>query len=280
MPPDSSVPETVLKSTRKAGLKAAWTSPAGDSKLYLGDHLAFLSNVADDAVDVVWTDPPYFLSNGGTTCVAGRRAPVAKGDWDSSRGLDDDHAFNRTWLAECLRILKPGGTIWVSGTHHVYLSVGMAMRELGFRILNDIVWEKPNPPPNLGCRCFTHATEVILWATKARKGGKDRYTFHYDAMKAENEGKQMKNVWRFAAPGSDEKAHGRHPTQKPLALVRRSLVASTDPGDLVVDPFAGSGTTAVAAVGLGRRFLGAELDPEYAALARQRLTALREDIDA
>ena len=223
------------------------------------------------SVDVVWTDPPYFLSNGGTTCVAGRRAPVTKGDWDASSGLTDDHAFNRAWLAECHRVLKPGGSIWVSGTHHVYLSVGMAMRELGFRILNDIVWEKPNPPPNLGCRCFTHATEIILWATKAQAGGRARHTFHYDVMKAENGGKQMKNVWRLSAPRADEKRHGRHPTQKPLTLVERALAASTDPEHLVLDPFTGSGTTAVAALGMGRRFLGAEVEPDYVRLARQRI---------
>lgn len=268
---DSSGPGGVLKAPRKAGLRTAWASGDGTSRLYLGDHLTFLGNVEDMSVDVVWTDPPYFLSNGGSTCVAGRRAPVAKGDWDASRGVSDDHAFNRAWLSECHRILKPGGSIWVSGTHHVYLSVGMAMRELGFRILNDIVWEKPNPPPNLGCRCFTHATELILWATKAPQGGPARHTFHYEAMKAENGGKQMKNVWRLSAPRADEKTHGRHPTQKPRALVERSLAASTDPEDLVVDPFTGSGTTAVAALALGRRFLGAEVEPDYARLARQRI---------
>jgi site-specific DNA-methyltransferase (adenine-specific) len=197
---------------------------------------------------------------------------VNKGEWDRSRGVDLDHEFNRTWLAACHRVLKPSGAIWVSGTTHVYLSVGMAMQQIGFRILNDIVWEKPAPPPNLGCRCFTHSTEMLLWATKARKGTRDRHKFNYDAMKAENSGKQMKNVWRFATPSAAEKIHGKHPTQKPVALITRCLRATTDPGDLVFDPFAGSGSTGVAAVKLGRRFLGCEQDRRYAALAARRIS--------
>lgn len=266
-------PASPLRRPRVAGLRKVWSANDGESRLYCGDHLTFLGALADASVDCIWTDPPYFLSNGGSTCVAGRRAPVSKGEWDESRGLAADHAFNQAWIAECRRVLKPSGSLWVSGTHHVYLSVGMAMLEQGFRILNDVVWEKPNPPPNLGCRCFTHATELMLWGTLAQKGSRDRYTFNYEEMKAENGGRQMKNVWRMPAPGQGEKQHGRHPTQKPLALVRRCLAASTAPGDLVVDPFSGSGTTALAALSLERRFMGTELDAEYASLARTRLTA-------
>jgi site-specific DNA-methyltransferase (adenine-specific) len=131
----------------------------------------------------------------------------------------------------------------------------MAMMEEGYRILNDIVCEKPAPPPNLGCRCFTHSTEILLWATKAKKGGKERHTFNYDAMKQENGGKQMKSVWRMGTPSTEEKKFGKHPTQKPIASVARCLRASTNAGDLVVDPFAGSGTTGIAALQLGRNFL-------------------------
>lgn len=264
-------PHAPLKRARTAGLSRVWESPLAASRLYQGDHLAFLGALEDASVDCIWTDPPYFLSNGGSTCVAGRRAPVSKGEWDASQGLASDHAFNRAWIDECARVLKPAGTLWVSGTHHVYLSVGMAMMEAGFRILNDIVWEKPNPPPNLGCRCFTHSTELILWGTRARKGGRDKYLFNYAEMKAENGDRQMKNVWRMPAPGKEEKTHGRHPTQKPVALVARCIAASTERGQLVVDPFSGSGTTAVAALGLGRRFYGSELDPDYASLARARI---------
>ena len=160
----------------------------------------------------------------------------------------------------------------VSGTVHVYLSVGMAMQQTGFRILNDIVWEKPNPPPNLGCRCFTHSTEILLWATKAAKGSLDRYVFNYAEMKKLNDGRQMKNVWRITAPGATEKRSGRHPTQKPVALIERCLKASTLPAQRVVDPFAGSGSTAIAALRNDRTFSGCEIDQRYADIAVQRLT--------
>jgi site-specific DNA-methyltransferase (adenine-specific) len=262
-----------LSSTHATSAAPKWQSAGELARLHGGDTFAFLGTLAEESVDCVWTDPPYRLSNDGITCVSGRRAKVNKGVWDRSQGVDLDHAFNRSWLEGCLRILKPGGSIWVSGTLHVYLSVGMAMQQLGYRILNDIVWEKPAPPPNLGCRCFTHSTEMVLWATKARRGGTARHTFHYAAMKAENGGKQMKTVWRFAAPGAEEKRFGKHPTQKPVALITRCLRASTDPGQLVVDPFTGSGSTGVAAVDLGRRFLGCEREPAYFDLAVKRIAA-------
>ena len=269
------MPARRANSSRRARAlpRASWTSRDGDSCLYPVDHARLFEQLEDNAVDCVWTDPPYFLSNGGTTCQAGRRVSVDKGGWDRSQGIGQDHAFNQAWLTQCMRVLKPGGTIWVSGTHHVYLSVGMAMLELGFRLLNDIVWEKPNPPPNLGCRCFTHSTEMVLWAAKPGRGKDERYTFHYADMKAQNDGRQMKNVWRFTAPPADEKTFGKHPTQKPLALITRSLEASTSRGELVLDPFAGSGSTGVAAMQLERRFLGAEIDRDYARLAGKRLRA-------
>ena len=248
----------------------AWQSLDGRSRLYHGDSLDVLAGLPANSVDCIWTDPPYNLSNNGITCVAGRMVKVNKGEWDRSRGVEVDHEINRTWLAACYRVLKPEGTIWVSGTTHVYLSVGFAMQQLGFRILNDIIWEKPAPPPNLGCRCFTHSTETILWATKAKKG-RDRYIFNYDAMKTENNNKQMKNVWRIHTPNKEEKRFGKHPTQKPVALVARCLRASTNPGDLVLDPFTGSGTTGVAALALGRAFIGCEMEDPYVELAKKRL---------
>ena len=214
------------------------------------------------------------LSNDGTSCIAGKRVKVNKGEWDRSQGLELDHQFNQAWLAECHRVLKPSGTIWVTGTLHVYLSVGMAMMQQGFRILNDIVWEKPNPPPNLGRRCFAHSSEMVLWATKAIKGGKHRYTFNYQEMREENNGKQMKSVWRIPAAGKKEKGHGKHPTQKPVALIDRCLRASTNPGDLVLDPFAGSGATGVAALMLGRRFIGCERESEFVDLITRRLSSM------
>ena len=201
--------------------QAIWQSGDGHSALYQGESLALLASMRPESVDCIWTDPPYFLSNDGVTNYGGRRASVNKGAWDRSGGVEEDHTFNLQWLTACRRVLRPTGTIWVTGTLHIYLSVGMAMRQLGFRILNDIIWEKTNPPPNLGCRCFTHSTEIVLWATKAPKGSKHKYTFNYGEMKAENGGKQMKSVWRFPAAGRGEKRLGRHPTQKPIALIDR-----------------------------------------------------------
>ena len=252
--------------------KVVWKSENGQSRLHSGDSLEWLNSLPENSVDCIWTDPPYLLSNDGITCVAGKMVKVNKGEWDRSRGVELDHEFNRSWLKACHRVLKPAGTIWVSGTLHVYLSVGMAMQQEGYRILNDIVWEKPAPPPNLGCRCFTHSTEILLWATKAKKGGKERYTFNYEDMKDENGGKQMKNVWKMMPPNSEEKRLGKHPTQKPVALVARCLRASTNPGELVVDPFTGSGTTGVAALQLARNFLGCEREEKYIRLAMKRLS--------
>ena len=260
-------------------LQTVWQSADEQSALYCGDGLALMAGMQSDSVDCIWTDPPYLLSNDGTTCVAGKRVSVNKGQWDRSDGIENDHAFNLAWLRECHRILKPAGTIWVTGTLHIYLSVGMAMMQLGFRILNDIIWEKTNPPPNLGCRCFAHSTETILWATKAPKGSKHKYTFHYQEMKAENGGKQMKTVWHFPAAGRAEKEFGKHPTQKPVALIDRCIRSSTNPGDLVLDPFAGTAATGVAALSIGRQFIGIERDEEYADIGLRRLAAIATNGD-
>src|SRR5208282_791064 len=197
---------------------------------------------------------------------------VDKGDWDKSRGADLNHEFNLEWLKRCQRVLKPNGTIWVSGTHHVIFSVGFAMQQLGFKILNDIAWEKPNPPPNLSCRYFTHSTETILWAAKTVNS---KHAFNYKTMKAVT-GKQMKTVWKMGSPGKDEKHHGKHPTQKPIALIERCLLASTNEGDLVLDPFLGGGTTAVAALRTKRQCVGIELDEAHAKLAVQRVKSEAE----
>jgi site-specific DNA-methyltransferase (adenine-specific) len=248
-----------------------WESESQLDRLYLGDSLQFLDSLEPESVDCVWTDPPYLLSNDGMTCVAGKMVPVNKGEWDRSKGVELDHEFNRDWISRCRRVLKPSGTIWVTGTLHVYLSVGMALLQEGFRILNDIVWEKPNPPPNLGCRCFTHSHETLLWATKAAKDSKEKYTFNYQEMRRDNGGKQMKTVWRIAAPGRDEKAFGKHPTQKPVALISRCLRASTIVGETVLDPFAGSSSTGVAALNLKRHYLGCDREVEFAELGRLRL---------
>ena len=186
--------------------------------------------------------------------------------------MEADHELHREWTAARRRVLRPAGTTWVTGTLHVYPSVGMVLLGNGFRLLNDIVREKPNPPPNLGRRTFTHLTEVLFWASKADdRGSRHRYTFNYDEMRRENDGKQMKTVWQMEAPSAAEKRFGKHPTQKPLALIKRCLRASTNERDVVLDPFAGSGRTGVAALERGRRFVGIELDREYIDIRTRRL---------
>jgi site-specific DNA-methyltransferase (adenine-specific) len=238
--------------------------------------MELLPALGAEKFDMIFADPPYFLSNGGVTCQGGKRVSVHKGNWDQSRGPEANHAFNRAWLAACQRALKPDGTLFVSGTHHVIYSVGFAMQQLGFKMLNTLTWVKPNPPPNLSCRYFTHSTETILWAARDHKS---RYVFNYQDMKQDNGGKQMKSVWSYTAPRKVEKQHGKHPTQKPLALLERVIRASTRPGDLVLDPFNGSGTTGIAALKHGRRYVGLELDAGYldVTVARHRdLTAGEE----
>lgn len=224
--------------------------------------------------DMIFADPPYFLSNGGITCQAGRMAKVDKGEWDKSRGVNENHEFNLSWLSKCQKLLKPDGTIWVSGTHHVIYSVGFAMQQLGMKILNDITWEKPNPPPNLSCRYFTHSTETIIWAAKNKNS---RHYFNYEGMRRLNQGKQMKTVWTIPAPTGKEKSFGKHPTQKPLQLLERIILASTKEGDTIFDPFAGSATTGVAALKLKRFFVGCELEEKYIDLSIKRLKASIEE---
>ncbi len=241
--------------------------PKHHIKIYQGDCLEILPLLPEACVDLVFADPPYFLSNDGITCHAGKMVSVNKGAWDRSRGPDANHEFNRAWLAACQRVLKPNGTMWVSGTAHVIHSVGFAMQQLGMKLLNDITWVKPNPPPNLSCRYFTHATETIVWAAKNRKS---RHAFNYKLMKQLAGGKQMKSVWTVPAPDRNEKRFGKHPTQKPVALLERILLASSDEGDLVLDPFMGSGTTAVAALRLRRAALGVEVDTVFVGIALAR----------
>lgn len=246
--------------------------------LYHGNCLELLDAIAakypDGRFDCIFADPPYFLSNGGITCHAGKMVKVDKGDWDKSRGPELNHEFNLEWLRRCQRVLKPNGTIWVSGTLHVIFSIGYAMQQLGFKILNDITWEKPNPPPNLSCRYFTHSTETVLWAAKNETS---KHCFNYDLMRQINRGKQMKTVWTIAAPGADEKSYGKHPTQKPVALVERCLLASTNKGDVVLDPFIGGGTTAIAAIRNGRHCVGVETDENHIALSVARVAAERQE---
>lgn len=237
-------------------------------RLFLGDCIGVLNQVPENCVDVIFADPPYFLSNGGITCHAGKMVSVNKGKWDKSKGVTGNHEFNLAWLQACQRVLKPNGTIWVSGTTHIIYSVGYAMQQLGFKILNDIIWYKRNAPPNLSCRYFTHSTETVLWAAK---NAKSKHYFNYALMKEINGGKQMRNVWEIGAPTSKEKTFGKHPTQKPVELLFRILLASSKDDDLILDPFCGSSTTGVACLMLKRRYLGIEQDADYLELSIKRI---------
>jgi site-specific DNA-methyltransferase (adenine-specific) len=244
--------------------------------LYHANCLELMDRIAqrypNGCFDMIFADPPYFLSNGGITCQGGKMVSVNKGDWDKSRGVELNHQFNLEWLRRCQQVLKPDGTIWVSGTMHAIYSIGFAMQQLGFKLLNDVIWEKPNPPPNLACRYFTHSTETLLWAAKSSRS---KHKFNYAAMKQENAGKQMKSVWKIKPPSATEKSFGKHPTQKPVDLIRRCIEACTSEGDFVFDPFAGSSTTGVAAVSLSRRYCGAERDAQFVQLSLDRLISVR-----
>ncbi len=240
-------------------------------KLYHGDTFSLLPQIPDNCIDLIFTDPPYFLSSGGITCQSGKMVSVDKGEWDKLETIEDVHAFNMRWIKQCQRILKPNGTIWICGTSHNIFSVGLALQEAGCKILNDIVWEKTAPPPNLSCRYFTHAAEHIIWAAKTKRS---KHVFNYELMKVIAGGKQMKSVWKLPSVSTAEKIFGKHPTQKPLEVVRRAVLASSNEGDLVFDPFCGSGTTGVICKQEGRRFVGMDKEIEYLKMAVNRVNAV------
>ena len=249
--------------------------------LFYGDSIELLKEIPENSIDMIFADPPYFLSNGGITCNSGKMVLVDKGGWDKSNGVMENHQFNLNWLGECKRILKQDGTIWVSGTLHIIYSIGYAMQELDYKILNDIVWYKRNAPPNLSCRYFTHSTEIILWAAKTKKS---KHYFNYELMKKFNDNKQMRSiwniddadpekVWEISAPGNNEKKFGKHPTQKPEELLKRIILASSKENDLILDPFNGSGTTGIAASKLDRKYFGIDNQKEYLDLTIKRFRA-------
>ncbi len=236
--------------------------------LFKANCFDILPNLPENSIDMIFADPPYFLSNGGITCHAGKMVSVNKGKWDVSKGVEENYIFTQRWLRECQRVLTANGTIWVSGTSHIIYTVGSAMQTLGYKILNDIAWFKVNPPPNLSCRYFTHSTETILWAAKNKES---RHHFNYELMRKMNNNKQMLSLWSIKAPGPEEKKYGKHPTQKPIQLLNRIVLASTRPGDIVLDPFSGSGTTGIAAIREGRQYIGIELEKDYLDVSIKRL---------
>ena len=247
-------------------LSAFFKSKYHDFNLVKGDCIEILS-VLDFQFDMIFADPPYFLSNGGFSVQSGKQVSVNKGDWDRSQGFEKDNDFNRRWLSVCREKLKDNGTIWISGTYHNIFSVAQMLNELNFRIHNCITWAKTNPPPNLSCKFFTHSTEFILWA---RKNKKVPHYYNYELMKRINGGTQMRDVWQMPAIGRWEKTCGKHPTQKPLPLLARIIQASTKENAWILDPFCGSSTTGIAANLLNRRYLGIDQDLEFLKLSKKR----------
>ena len=232
-----------------------------DFKLILGDSFEELKTIKKNTVDMIFADPPYFLSGDGISCSGGKMVSVNKGEWDKKIGIEEKHQFNREWIRLCYDVLKDEGTIWISGTLHNIYSIGMALEQEGFKIINNITWRKLNPPPNISCRYFVHSTETILWAKKDIK--KAKHKFNYQLMRELNGGKQAKDVWESSLTKPSEKKCGKHPTQKPMAILEKLILASTDEGDLILDPFNGSGTTGIVANKLKRKYIGIDLEKEY-----------------
>lgn len=252
-------------------LKSFYKSPDRSFTIINGDTFDVLKQF-DFKFDMIFADPPYFLSNGGMSYQSGKVVCVDKGEWDKCGNFETILDFNRKWLTLCREKLKSSGSIWISGTYHNIFAIAQALNELGFKILNVITWEKTNPPPNISCRFFKYSTEFIIWA---RKSHKVAHKFNYELMKKINNNHQMTDVWRLPAISPWEKTNGKHPTQKPLALLTRIILASTEKQDWILDPFAGSSTTGIAANLCKRRFLGIEKEVEYNEMSKKR----RQDLD-
>jgi site-specific DNA-methyltransferase (adenine-specific) len=260
-----------------------------DFILYNIDCIELMEQMPEDSVDLIFADPPYNLSNGGFTCHAGKRASVHKGDWDKSKGIEEDFAFHLKWITACRRVLKENGSIWISGTYHSIYSCGYALQVAGYKILNDISWFKPNAAPNLSGRYFTASHETLIWARKSEKG---KHKFNYKKMKnsefpedpIKKPGKQMRSVWGIGngdegiweinTPSPKEKTFGKHPTQKPIKLLDRIILAASEEGDTVFDPFTGSSTTGLAAYRANRLFIGTDIEKQYLELSINRLKEL------
>lgn len=247
-------------------IKAYYKSPDHDFNLLHGDTFELLPQF-NFHFDMIFADPPYFLSNDGISVQAGKIVSVNKGEWDRGGTPEKINDFNKRWIGLCRDKLKDNGTIWISGTYHNIFSVANSLTELGFKILNVVTWAKNNPPPNISCRYFTYSTEFIIWA---RKSAKHPHNFNYELMKHLNDDKQMTDVWRLPAIAPWEKSCGKHPTQKPLALLTRIILASTNKNGWILDPFAGSSTTGIAANLIGRRYLGIEQEKEFTLISQRR----------
>jgi modification methylase len=247
-------------------------------QIVLGDCVAELAKLPHESVDLVFADPPYNLQlQGDLRRPDDSQVDAVNDDWDKFASFSAYDAFTQAWLAACRRVMKPAGTLWVIGSYHNIFRIGALLQDLGFWILNDVVWRKTNPMPNFRGRRFTNAHETLIWA--ARDATSKGYTFNYEALKAGNDDVQMRSDWTFPLCTGEERlksAGGRklHPTQKPEALLSRVILASSRPNDLILDPFCGTGTTGAVAKRLGRRFIGIERERAYAAAAQARITAV------
>ena len=252
-------------------------------KLYQANCLDILDSLPEESVDMIFADPPYFLSSGSFTCQNGKMVSVKKGDWDLSNGTRKNFDFHVEWIKACRRVLKPSGTIWISGTYHSIYQCGFALEMNKYHLLNDIAWFKPNASPNLSCRFFTASHESLLWARREKKA---KHIFNYDLMKngewpedqLKKPGLQMRSVWSLNTPKPIEKKYGKHPTQKPFDLLKRIVLASTNKGDLILDPFTGSSTTGLAAYLYGRKFIGVDTEKQYLQLSIKRFEELDKNL--
>jgi site-specific DNA-methyltransferase (adenine-specific) len=254
---------------------------APDLRLYLGDALEVLAGLPEQSVDLIFADPPYNLSNGGFSCHSGVRVSVDKASWDKSRGIALDFELHDRWIDACRRVLQPNGSLWISGTYHSIYACGYALQRQGWHIVNDICWYKPNAAPNLSCRMFTASHETLIWARRDKAA---KHVFNYDLMRKgdweedtlKRPGKQMRSVWSVPTPRKDEKRYGKHPTQKPEDLLDRIVLAASEPGAMVLDPFCGSATTGIAALRHGREFIGIDLERDY--LDRMAIPRLEDQL--
>ena len=260
-------------------MKSYFESSDQRFQLYLGDCLKILKSFEANTFDLIFADPPYNLSNDGYTVKGGRRASVNKGTWDKSQGFNSDLEFHKKWIKACKRIIKPEGSFWITGTYHSVYQCGYLIQREKFKILNDIAWFKPNAAPNIGCRCFAAAHETLIWA---KKESKSKHAFNYMDMKLgnfasdkiKNPGKQMRSVWWISTPSISEKKFGKHPTQKPLELLKRIVLATSKEDDLILDPFTGSSTTGIISAEHNRRFIGIDTQKEYLDLSIKRFLTI------
>lgn len=237
-------------------------------RLFNADVIDVLNALPGECIDLIFADPPYNLSNGGFTCHAGKRVSVNKGKWDKSKGIEEDFNFHYNWIEACNRVLKPNGSLWISGTYHSIYTCGYILQKQGWHFINDICWYKPNAAPNLACRMFTASHETLIWV---RKNKRAKHFFNYDLVKTmdwkedflKKSNKQMRSVWAISTPKNGEKKYGKHPTQKPEALLERIVLACSQEKNIILDPFCGSATTGVVSLKNNRKFVGIDAEKEY-----------------